>query len=286
MRNHIMDSREKTVNQINYYSNECLVKAVAALKCIQGTSVNDALASIEGKSLADIKPLIENTEQGELYFKWLANAFIDIRNEIISIDLDRVVIFEKAKKNTYELYENKIEKIIDILSNSSTGVYYCIDKIYEDGNGTNELLDVVYEIKRQSEFIEAAAKRLLSTLERILSNKHLIISLCALAILLTPIFYYSNVETTDTSSVTASIKKKIQSDKKALESASKNGFISASKVLLDDIIPKISSFLFVLLTFLGLIQKVFVKDSYKMKRLSIYRKNIAELATQIKSLQS
>jgi len=280
-------SRNKIVNKIIDNSNESIIKSAIALKSIQGNNLEDSIKSIKILTYEDMQEMLKDSSHGELYFRWLLDDTLKINHIIKSIDLERVLQYEKAKKNTDILYQDKLNEIIKILHQDTSGVYSCINEIYEDNIASNDTLDMIYEIKKQLEFIEDSIKKLQSTIRSLLSNTKITIFLFVIILLITPILYYTSIDTTNTSSIQENIINKINIDKKIVaDVATKSGTFEAIKFFFNNIIVQAPLFINLVLFIIFILQKIFINDKYKMKKLEKYKNTFTELSKHIKTLKS
>lgn len=280
-------SRNKIVKNIIDSSNECIIKSAVALKSIQGNSLDESINSIKAQTYDDIQELLKDNSSGELYFRWLLEDTFEINKIIKSIDLERVSQYEKAKQNTNVLYQDKLNEIIKILHKNTSGAYYCINEIYKDNIASNDTLDIIYEIKKQLEFIEDSIKKLESTIRSILANTNITISLFVITLLLIPILYFTSIDTHNASSIQENIVNKINIDKKIVaDVATESGTFEAIKTLYNNVIPQIPLVINFILFIIFILQKIFVNDKYKMKKLEEYKNTFTELSKHIKTFKS
>src|SRR6202521_1889203 len=86
----------------------------------------------------------------DLHMQWISDAITEIRTIVGKIDYKKIEVFRAASKSTRDLFEIPIGKINYSLKRQTSGLYSCVDKIFEqdkEHDYSAEMLDQIKNIK-------------------------------------------------------------------------------------------------------------------------------------------
>jgi hypothetical protein len=135
----------------------------------------------------------------ELYFKWIGEDFIEIKDALKLIDFERIEQFDEANQSTVELLDAHLVTICDKIENETSGVLASVNKIFRAEASQPKLspnvLQILTEILRSARSIRSTARLMLRPILYRVTDPRIVVTLLIAFVLSIPIWYVWRTET-------------------------------------------------------------------------------------------
>lgn len=167
-------------------SGELATAAVLANRQ-EGLETINAAAEFASRNPNKVAKLLAN----DLYFRWISETFLDIRKKTTGIDIKKIGTFDRASQSTKGIFEDVIASVNDDLDRQTSGVYTCIQKIFNDESKyTAEALDQIKNIKLLADQIKQAVRRIGHPYLYVIYDRRLIVGFLVAFIVAIPVWYF------------------------------------------------------------------------------------------------
>ena len=144
--------------------------------------------------------LVESFLKRDLYFRWVFDALLNIKQIVVDLEFDKVGVFDAASKSTKPLFEEKIDRIGYELMHKPAGIYPSIDEIFKrevtSSSSDAVVLDLVKNVKLLADDINKCKWRILHPKIYILLDRRIIALLLIGFLCALPLWYFFGVHRT------------------------------------------------------------------------------------------
>lgn len=277
---------------INHIDDSLVRVSIVAYLESSDQGLTQILPSMNSGSTNEVQLGLNKAGAVNLYLGWLARSLIDLRSNITSIDIQKLVIFLKAGELTNEIFEEKIKSSNKLFYESSSGIYPSIQSIFSNSTSSrgfsNESLELLQEVKLKCKVVERHLAILDNRFLRAITDRRFILSAFVISAASIPLIYLILLADSGQSISSQSIATAIQANVSSIVDAA-----SSEKPLLDrisDIAQQLASIganipgILLLIAFLLSIFRGFMyRENWQHSGLKGFESELFELASKFKS---
>jgi hypothetical protein len=279
--------------------DDCLARVLVAVLLDGGSTDNRATLESVLKKLPEKKEeLLSQVARGagsavNLHLRWLAEAFLEIKATLRSVDVERIATFRRAGEKTGEIFEDKIEECRQLIEKSTSGVFACVREIFKENREYDkhsvEVLNLAEEIKSKAEIIRRRLDILVKPYLQFLTRKGLVLSLFVLFVLLVPIAYVYRAYRETGSVDTAIVTQKVQHDTEELRATIQNrevpvlDRVAVTVKKVSEITSTIPNLLLLCTLALGLVRRFLLREKWQHPKLTSFEGELQQLAKSLRA---